>query len=90
MTLRDAQDTQAPQQRQRGAEQIEPPSTIHAQLPSGPVIVSYQNGQLMIEAMNATLSSVLQSAIKTGTAKKFRQVQNNGCSESSVLGRPRE
>jgi hypothetical protein len=68
MTLR-AQDAQAPQQPQGGPEQIEPPPSIPAELPPGPVIVSYQNGQLMIEAMNATLSSVLRAACyQTGTA----------------------
>jgi hypothetical protein len=68
MTLR-AQDAQAPQQPQGGAEQIEPPPKVPAELPPGPVIVSYQNGQLMIEAMNATLRSVLRAACyQTGTA----------------------
>lgn len=30
-----------------------------AQLPPGPIVVSYQNGHLTIEALNATLSGVL-------------------------------
>jgi hypothetical protein len=39
-----------------------------AELPPGPVIVNYQDGQLIIEAQNATLSSVLRAACnQTGT-----------------------
>jgi hypothetical protein len=40
-----------------------------AQLPPGPVIVNYQQGQLMVEAQNATLSTVLRAVCnQTGTA----------------------
>jgi hypothetical protein len=62
-----AQDAQAPQP--QGAEP--PPESMPLNLserPPGPVIVNYQNGQLIIEAQNATLSSVLRAACnQTGT-----------------------
>lgn len=63
-----AQDVQAQQQSQADA-QPEPSPPFPAELPPGPIIVSYQDGQLMIEAQNATLSSVLRAACyQTGTA----------------------
>ena len=51
-----AQDAQA----QPAAQS--PESIPLTQMPPGPVIVSYQKGQLTIEALNATLSSVLRAA----------------------------
>jgi hypothetical protein len=63
-----AQDAQAPQP--QGAEA--PPESMPLNLsefPPGPVIVNYQQGQLMIEAQNSTLSIVLRAACsQTGTA----------------------
>lgn len=63
-----AQDAQAQQ-----LPQAAPPAQLDplplTQQPPGPIIVSYQNGQLRIEALNSTLSSVLQAACyQTGTA----------------------
>jgi hypothetical protein len=66
-----AQNAEAQQQLppQTAAEQYEFPPTRLAELPPGPVIVNYQGDQLMIEAHNATLDSVLRAACyQTGTA----------------------
>jgi hypothetical protein len=63
-----AQDVQA-QQPQAAAQPPDAMPLTLAQMPQGPIIVSYQNGQLTIEAQNATLSSVLRAACnQTGTA----------------------
>jgi hypothetical protein len=64
ITLRSrAQDAQAPQP--QGAEP--PPKSMPltlAELPPGPVIVNYQQGQLMIASQNATLSIVSPSSLQ--------------------------
>jgi len=63
-----AQDAQAQQPQAAEQEPDSMPLTL-AQMPPGPIIVNYQNGQLTIEAQNATLSSVLRAACnQTGTA----------------------
>jgi hypothetical protein len=41
---------------------IEPSSLSPVEPPPGPIIVNYQNRQLMIEARNSTLSSLLRAA----------------------------
>jgi hypothetical protein len=44
------------------------------QMPLGPIIVSYQNGQLTVEAQNSTLTKVLRAACdQTGTALDLPQ-----------------
>jgi hypothetical protein len=54
---------------QTAREQPDAPASRLAELPPGPVTVNYQHGQLIIEAQNATLSSVLRAACnQTGTA----------------------
>jgi hypothetical protein len=63
-----AQDAQA-QQSQLAAEPTDPPRLTLAQMPPSPPVALYQNGQVTIEALNATLSDVLRAACKqTGTA----------------------
>jgi hypothetical protein len=53
---------------QTAREQPDAPASRLAELPPGPIIVNYQDGQLIIEAQNATLSSVLRAACnQTGT-----------------------
>jgi hypothetical protein len=63
-----AQDEQG--QRSQAAMQLPDSASLPpAQLPPGTIIVSYQNGQLTIEAQYASLSSVLRAACnQTGTA----------------------
>jgi hypothetical protein len=63
-----AQDAQV-QESQAAAQPADPPPLTLAQMPPGPVVTLYQNGQLTIEALNATLSDVLRAACnQTGTA----------------------
>src|SRR5438309_2645060 len=63
-----AQDAQV-QQPQAAEQQADSMPLTLEQMPPGPIIVSYQNSQLTIEAQNATLSSVLRAACnQTGTA----------------------
>ena len=63
-----AQDSQT-REPQAPAQQADSIPLTLAQMPPGPIVVSYQNGQLTIEAQNATLSSVLPAACnQTGTA----------------------
>jgi len=53
-----AQDAKA-QQPQAAEQQPDSTPLTCAQMPPGPIIVNYQNGQLTIEAQDATSSSVL-------------------------------
>jgi hypothetical protein len=63
-----AQNTEVQRVPPQTASEPDPASRL-ADLPPGPVIVNYQQGQLMIEAQNATLSTVLRAACnQTGTA----------------------
>src|SRR5919109_538558 len=60
---------EAPAQSLAQAAPPQPDSLPLTRLPGGPVIVDYQNGQLMIVAKNATLGSVLLAACNlTGTS----------------------
>jgi hypothetical protein len=64
-----AQNVPAEPESQTSAPQMQPPSSILIEPPPGPVIVNYQGDQLMIDAHNATLDSVLRAACQqTGTA----------------------
>jgi len=57
-----AQDAQV-QESQATAQAADPPLLTLAQMPPGaPTVTLYQNGQLTIEAQNATLSDVLRAA----------------------------
>jgi hypothetical protein len=61
-----AQDAQV--QESQSATPADPPPLTLAQMPPGPVVALYQNGQLTIEALNATLRDVLRAACnQTGT-----------------------
>ncbi len=63
-----AQDAQEAQESQAATQPADPPRLTLAQMPPGPTVTLYQNGQLTIEALNATLSDVLRAACnQTGT-----------------------
>jgi hypothetical protein len=63
-----AQDAQV-RESQAATQPAGPSPLILAEMPPGPVVTLYQNGQLTIEALNASLSDVLRAACnQTGAA----------------------
>lgn len=63
-----AQDAQV-RESEAATQPADPPPLTLAQMPPGPVVTLYQNGQLTIKALNATLSDVLRAACnQTGAA----------------------